>query len=94
MLELKSTKGKSIPIDRLTEQADRMDKYRDTAEPGFIINFRDHERTYWMPLLMFRVFVYNENRKSIPFDWFEQCWLIPQEIKRTRYRYTIDEVFI
>lgn len=88
-LELKSTKGKSIPLSRL-KQVDRMKGHRGyyRVYPAFIFNFRDVEKTYYIPLDYLIQFMETTERKSVPIDWCrEQGIPVPQKLRRTRYRY-------
>ena len=101
--ELKSHKGKSIPLSKIrNSQLKEMKK----ADPyygvycGFILNYRDLEETYYIPFWELVRWYYTlndegdyepkpEGRKSIPVEW---CRMYGRRISQTkkRVRYTYD----
>ena len=105
--ELKSHKGKSIPLDKIrNSQLKEMNK----ADPyfgvfcGFLLNYRELEETYYVTFCELVTWYYNlnaegdyvpkpEGRKSIPVEW---CRLygkrIPQTKKKVRYTYDLRKV--
>ena len=102
--ELKSHKGKSIPLDKIcNSQLKGMRK----AYPhygvycGFLLNYRDLEETYYVTFvdLVDAYYILNDEeeyepkpdgRKSIPVKWCrENCVRIPQAKKRVRYSYDL-----
>ena len=102
LLELKTHKGKSIPLAKIrNSQLKGMRK----ASPhkgvycGFLINYRDIEETYYITFedLVTEYFILNgygdyepkpDKRKSIPVEWCRENGVqIPQKKKRTRYSY-------
>lgn len=105
--ELKSHKGKSIPLSKIrNSQLKEMKK----ADPyfgvycGFLLNYRELEETYYIPFWELTKWYYilndegdyepkPEGRKSIPVEW---CRLygrrIPQTKKRIRYTYDLGGV--
>lgn len=105
--ELKSHKGKSVPLDKIrNSQLKEMKK----ADPyfgvfcGFLLNYREIEETYYISFLELVTWYYTlndkgdyepkpEGRKSIPVEW---CRLygtrIPQTKKRIRYTYDLSRV--
>ncbi len=97
LLELKSTKGKSITLNRLEKDIKRLEKYRGKkGVRGFVINFRDLEETYFMreeSLLLFsrlNNISMDKPARSISIQFFRQyCVRIPQTKKRTRYSYDL-----
>ena len=94
LIECKSHKGKSLPLAKIREgQLKAM--LKAVAHPGvyggYIINFRDLEETYYLSAQNVKDFMELGKRKSIPVDFCRQCAIrIPQELKRTRYRYDLE----
>lgn len=105
--ELKSHKGKSIPLSKIrNSQLKEMRK----AEPywgvfcGFLLNYRDLEETYYIAFrdLVNKYYILNDEgeyepkpdgRKSIPVEWCREYGVrIPQTIKRVRYTYGLDKL--
>lgn len=104
LIELKSSKGKSIPFSNIAEhQKEGLAEAGKIKgiKAGFIINMRDIEETYFIEAGVLKEYVDNNielfevtegksGRKSIPIEWLkENGTLIPQEIKITRYTYDI-----
>jgi recombination protein U len=60
---------------------------------GFVINFRELNETYYIPIDEFMHYILdNEKKKSIPIKFFqENCYQVPQEQKRIHWRYNIEE---
>lgn len=105
LLELKSHKGKSIPLAKIrNSQLKGMGK----ASPhkgvycGFLINYRDLEETFYVNFedLASEYYIVNAKgdyeiktdvRKSIPVEWCREHGIqIPQIKKRVRYSYDLD----
>lgn len=95
LLELKSHKGKSLPLSAIRENQIK-DLY-DTVRyakivAGLVVNFADTEETFFMPIKLAHKWFYNGVRKSIPINEFrENCTQINAYKKRTNYYYLIDE---
>lgn len=100
-LELKSTKDKSISIQRSKDEPTKMIKYNQIVGlkesskyngvfPGFVFNFRESE-TYWLSIEKFMEFLSNNDKKSInENDVIEYNGiLIGRKKKRVRYIYNI-----
>ena len=104
LLELKSHKGKSIPLDKIrNSQLKGMKK----ATPytgvycGFLINYRDLEETYYITFedLTRDFYIINDKgdfevkpdeRKSVPVEWCREVGVrIDQKKKRVRYTYDL-----
>lgn len=102
--ELKSHKGKSIPLDKIrNSQLKGMRK----ASPhygvycGFLLNYRDLEETYYIAFedLVVKYYTLNDEgdyepktdgRKSIPVEWCRDMGdRIQQTKKRVRYSYDL-----
>lgn len=106
LFELKSHKGKSLPLAKIREnQIKGMLKaveYKGIYA-GFLINYRDLEKTYYVTVsdLVAEYYILNEKgdvqiregvRKSIPVEWCEANGeLIEQERKRVRYKYSLEK---
>lgn len=106
LFELKSHKGKSLPLVKIREnQIKGMLKAveYEGIYAGFLINYRDLEKTYYVTVsdLVAEFYICNEKgdvqiregvRKSIPVEWCEvNGVLIEQEKKRVRYKYNLEE---
>lgn len=95
LLELKSHKGKSIPISciRPKQIEGLLQAYRKGVKAGYILNFRDIEETYFFNANSMNSFLKSETRKSIPVATVREYGeLIPQEKKRTRYKYDLSNL--
>lgn len=93
LLELKSHKGKSIPLTCIRENQIEglMKAYKKGIKAGYIINFRDIEETYYFSANSMNSFLNTEERKSIPLQRVREYGiLIPQEKKRVRYKYDLN----
>jgi len=100
-LELKSVQGKSISFERTKEDdgeihyhqivgLNEWSKYSGTI-CGFIIEFRELERTIFLPIEKFNELVQNTTKKSLNIkDLEEHVIEIKQRKLRTRYRYDVD----
>ena len=98
-LELKSTSGTSISYS--LEEKKKMIKphqikglkraYDGGAKAGFIFNFRDKNVTYWFSIIDFLKFNEQSGKKSINENDVINYGgiVIPQELKRVKYRYDI-----
>lgn len=95
MVELKSHKGKSLPLVKIRDSQLRgmySAHFRPGVYAGFLINYRDLEETYWVSVAEVKRFIDRGSRKSIPVEWCREYGvLIPQIKKRVRYRYELAE---
>lgn len=95
MLELKTFKGKSFSIGnvRLNQTKGLTDcSTKLNVKAGFVLNFRDCERTFFLSIQEFNQFVAGGTRKSIPISYCEEfCTEIIGKKKITRYRYDIEK---
>lgn len=106
LLELKSHKGKSIPLAKIrNSQLKGMEKANTHKGIycGFILNFRDIEETYYITFseLVSEYYIKGDKgeflikpdgRKSIPVDWCREYGTqIAHTKKRVRYSYNLDE---
>lgn len=94
LLELKSHKGKSIPIAKIRpNQIQGMEKatHYEGVYGGFLINFRELEETYYITVQDVIQFIQMEERKSIPVEWCRDHGVkIDQKKKRVRYSYDLE----
>lgn len=104
-LELKSGKGTSFSF-----QSDKKDKGKNIKlnqidgltkaslthgiYAGFIFNFSERNRTYWMNIVDFNRFRTETNKKSInENDMLEYgCVLIQQELKKVKFNYDVGKM--
>lgn len=93
LLELKSTKGKSLSfssvrdnqVKELTEASTKKD-----IVSGFVVNFRDVNETYFMSIDLYNQCVKTLDSKSIPIKIFrDHSYLIGQHKKQVRFSYDI-----
>ena len=93
LLELKTHKGKSIPIDKIRPnqiQGMYTAVQHKGIYGGFIINFRELEETYYITVQDMVAFINSTERKSIPVEWCRDNGVrIQQEKKITRYTYDL-----
>lgn len=104
--ELKSHKGKSIPLAKIRESQLKGMKKASVYKGiycGFILNFRDLEETYYITFeeLVAKYYIVNEKleyevkpeeRKSIPVEWCREVGIrIEQKKKITRYTYDLSK---
>lgn len=93
LLELKTHKGKSIPIEKIRDnQLKGLVKAGNYLGiyAGFLINFRDLEETYYIPADTILFFILKGEKKSIPVEWCRENGVrIAQQKKRVRYTYDL-----
>lgn len=91
LLELKSHKGKSIPFGAIQSyQIESLYRFSniDGVKAGFVFNFRDVNETYFVKAVSVYHFYHERERKSFSLDWVKENGIaIPQELKRTRFKY-------
>jgi len=93
LLELKSHKGKSIPLSciRAKQVEGLKNAYKKDVKAGYVFNFRDINETYFVNAWDIYIFIANETRKSIPLQYIRQTGtIIPQVLKRVRYGYILE----
>lgn len=93
LLELKTHKGKSLPLSKIRDNQLRglftAVQYTGVYG-GFLINFRDLEETYYVPVEAVQEFIMFGSRKSIPVEWCRSHGVrIEQTKKRVRYSYNL-----
>lgn len=94
ILELKSTKGKSLPISNVREHqiADLVwaSAYKNVLS-GFVIEFSDVNEVYFIDIKSFIIFFTKNKRKSLPIDYCaEKGTKIGVKKLRTNSRYDIE----
>jgi recombination protein U len=93
-LELKSHKGKSLPISCIREnQIKELTSFLQFGvKAGLLVFFEDLEECYYLPIEVYNSF--NEERKSIAVDYFKNNGLQIEITKlKTNYRYDIKKIF-
>lgn len=95
VLELKSTKGKSLPYANIKEnQFEGLNKISSVEGviPGFLINFRSVEETYFLGIEQALSYKKREDKKSFPLEFIRQNGiLIKCKKKRVRFTYIIED---
>ena len=95
LLELKTHKGKSIPVEKIRDTQIRglvkAGNYLGIYA-GFLFNFRDLEETYYISADKVFYFIIQGERKSIPVEWCRENGIkIEQFKKRIRYTYDLEK---
>lgn len=96
LLELKSTKGKSLSLNNIRENQikDLMAaSEHENVIAGLVVNFADVEETYFMPIKLAYYWFYEQiERKSIPIKEFkEKCIEIQAKKLKVNYRYDVQQ---
>lgn len=105
-MELKSTKDKSLSIQRSKEEPSKDIKYHqiiglqeaskfDGIYPGFVFNFRESE-TYWISIENFMKFLSNSTKKSINEKEVVDFGgiMIKRTLKKVHYSYDIYDLLL
>jgi len=97
LVELKSHKGKSIPLNCIRDN--QKVQMKDASNKGcvslFIFNMRDIDRTYIVYADDLVDYIENTDRKSIPLEFLiEKGQELIGNKKRTRWIYDIEKAFI
>lgn len=98
--ELKSHKGNSIPIAPKTNENGKVTHYgvikknqldglieaylKKNVEPGFLFNFSDKERTFFVSVKWVRIAILEDGKKSLSLEWCEQHGAEIHQVKRPR----------
>jgi recombination protein U len=94
ILELKSHKGKSIPLNCIRKnQVEDMTlaSYKTNVHPFLIVYFSDVERCFALSIQNYNLFIKSFTRKSIPIDYFASNGIeIKVEKLRSNCRYDIE----
>lgn len=96
-LELKSHKGKSVPLSCIRQnqvnELIRRQSFKNVIS-GFLIEFQDLERVFYINICDFMHFTENEERKSIPFDYCRDYGIEVEVTKlRSNYRYNVEKMY-
>ena len=101
LLELKSVKGKSLPYSNIGKMEDRNIKKTNVLAQegekngvisGYLINFREVNKTYFISALQLRHKIQLEEKKSINLQECEEIGvLIEQTLKRVNYVYNVEK---
>lgn len=97
VLELKSHQGKSLPFSCIRTK--QLEGLRDAGKfenvvAGVIVNFRDVEQTYFLRSDKLWEYIYEEDRKSIPIDYFRQEGTIIHQVKKKVHYTYLMETFL
>lgn len=96
-LELKSHKGKSIPLTCIrTNQKEGLTERQGYGNVicGLIVEFSDIGRVFYLNIDDFNRFIDENDRKSIPWEYFRDYGIeVSSKLMRTNYKYDIQEMF-
>jgi recombination protein U len=92
-LELKSTKGISLPFGNIKEH--QLKELTESGTKGvmawFIVNYRQVNETYVIAAHTLASYIESGVRKSLPVSYCrDNCLLIKQSLIRVRYRYDLE----
>ena len=95
LFELKSHKGKSLPLTAIREnqikELSKASAYKGIAA-GLIINFSEVEKTFFVHIANVEYFAKFEPRKSIPISWCQENGIeIRGQKKRLHFTWGLDE---
>ena len=104
-LELKTHKGASIPFSAIlgANKVSGLKKLRKMANAntyngivaGYLINFREHEKAYFVNAEEVEIFILADERKSIPLEWCKQYGQdVPMRKLRTNYRLDVENLIV
>lgn len=96
MFELKSTQNTSLPFANIhyhqfkdLEMADKV----EGLHAGFLIEMRNYNETYYLPIKKALDFVENSGRKSFPISFLRKHGIkVEQTLKRTRYSFNMEKL--
>lgn len=95
ILEFKHHKGKSLPINCIRENQLKemtLASKKTDVIPMLVVFFSDVEKCYSLKIEDVDIFIKNNDRKSIPLEFFEQYGIPIDVIKlRTNYKYNVEE---
>ena len=98
LLELKSHKGKSLPLTAIRknqiEELAKASTYQNVIS-GLVIHFADVGQTFFVKIQDILNFINDAERKSIPLIWCERFGIrINGELKKVNYKWHIDELLL
>lgn len=96
MFELKSTQNTSLPFANIhfhqfkdLEMADKV----EGLHAGFLIEMRNYNETYYLPIKKALDFVENSGRKSFPISFLREHGIkVEQTLKRTRHSFNMEKL--
>lgn len=95
MLELKSTKGKSLPYSNIREHQINDLLWCDTFNniiSGLVIEFSNYNECYFIEISHFKEFKESNNRKSLPIDFCKKKGIkIDVEKLKVNKKYNIEK---
>ena len=95
MLELKSTKGKSLPYSNIREHQINDLLWCDTFNniiSGLVIEFSNYNECYFIEISQFKEFKESSNRKSLPIDFCKKKGIkIDVEKLKVNKKYNIEK---
>lgn len=95
MLELKSTKGKSLPYSNIREHQINDLLWCDTFAniiSGLVVEFSDYNECYFIEISQFKEFKKSSNRKSLPIDFCKNKGIkIDVEKLKVNKKYNIEK---
>lgn len=97
LLELKSHKGKSIPINciKINQIKGLLEAREYHIECYVVFNMRDVNETYAIDIRTLKAYIETTDRKSIPISFMKEVGeLIPQEKKKVRWKYNLENFLI
>lgn len=83
----KDTKGriKAYGVIKKNQIDGMMNEYgKKNREPGFIFNFRDKDKTFFVSVKWVHQAVYEEGKKSLSLEWCEQHGTLIKQYKKFR----------
>lgn len=98
LLELKSHKGKSLPFSAIRknqlEELVKANTYKNIIA-GFVINFTDVGKTFFVWAVDVFDFIRLSERKSIPIDWCDTFgYKIFGQLKKVNYKWDIESFIL
>lgn len=96
ILELKSTKGKSLPYKNIRQsqidELSRASEYKDII-CGFVIDFSELNECYFIKISQFNEYKNKASRNSLPIDYLrENAVKIGVELIRKHKRYAVSDI--
>lgn len=96
MLELKSTKSKSLPLSNIKENQikglNEAVKYNGIIS-GLLIEFREPEKVYFLDINTLIIFLNRSQRKSIPISFLEKEGIeIETMKKKINYKFNVEKM--
>jgi recombination protein U len=97
LAELKNHKGKSLPLSAIRENQIRemlLAGKHISVLPMLIVNFEEIEECYGVIIKQVETFICQNERKSIPIEWFVENGIqIPCKKKKVNTEYDLSVLF-